>query len=138
MIELFVDTSGWASWADRSQIHHPSARDALDQVWARGGIAVTTNWVLVELTALMNRPLHIPRSEQIRFLGDLLDDPSVLVLSIDPSLELSSWTLWKSRSDKDWSMVDCASFVVMHQRGLADALTADRHFEQAGFRRLLG
>ncbi len=43
----------------------------------------------------------------------------------------------KSRQDKEWSLVDCASFVVMQQRGIFEALTSDHHFEQAGFVRLL-
>ncbi len=39
--------------------------------------------------------------------------------------------------DKDWSLTDCISFVVMHERGITEALTADHHFEQAGFVALL-
>jgi len=42
------------------------------------------------------------------------------------------WTL-----QKEWSLVDCASFVAMQQRGIFEALTTDHHFEQAGFVRLL-
>jgi predicted nucleic acid-binding protein len=34
-------------------------------------------------------------------------------------------------------LIDCVSFVVMEERGMMDALTADEHFEQAGFRALL-
>jgi len=45
--------------------------------------------------------------------------------------------LFDSRADKEWSLTDCISFVVMEDRGLTDALTADHHFEQAGFRALL-
>ena len=41
------------------------------------------------------------------------------------------------RLDKDWSLTDCISFVVMRRRGLTDALTSDHHFEQAGFSILL-
>jgi predicted nucleic acid-binding protein len=137
MGEMFVDTSGWASWADRTQLHHTQAVDALDSLWQGGGIALTTNWILVELTALMTSPLRIPKSEQIRFLDDLLADPAVVVLPIDASLEASAWALWKSRPDKLWSLADCASFVVMRHRRLTEALTADHHYEQAGFVRLL-
>ena len=36
-----------------------------------------------------------------------------------------------------WSFTDCLSFVVMQAHELRDALTADAHFEQAGFRALL-
>jgi len=45
--------------------------------------------------------------------------------------------LYISRPDKDWSLTDCISFVVMKERGLTGALTADHHFEQAGFVALL-
>jgi predicted nucleic acid-binding protein len=41
------------------------------------------------------------------------------------------------RPDKEWSFTDCISFVVMEDKGLTDALTADHHFEQAGFTILL-
>jgi len=45
--------------------------------------------------------------------------------------------LYSQRLDKDWSLTDCTSLVVMRQLGLSEALTADRHFEQAGFHVLL-
>src|SRR5262245_60255789 len=45
--------------------------------------------------------------------------------------------LYRSRADKDWGLTDCASFVVMSERGLAEALTTDEHFRQAGYRVLL-
>jgi len=59
------------------------------------------------------------------------------VVHIDPDLDAEAWALFRRYTDKQWSLVDCASFVVMRQRGITDALTTDRHFEQAGFRRLL-
>jgi predicted nucleic acid-binding protein len=52
-------------------------------------------------------------------------------------LDESAWKLWEDRPDKDWSFVDCVSFIIMDRRGLAQALATDRHFEQAGFDRLL-
>jgi predicted nucleic acid-binding protein len=45
--------------------------------------------------------------------------------------------LYVNRPDKQWSLTDCISFVVMEREGIADALTGDKHFEQAGFNVLL-
>jgi uncharacterized protein len=45
--------------------------------------------------------------------------------------------LYSSRPDKEWGLPDCISFVVMRTRGVKDALTADEHFQQAGFRAVL-
>ena len=45
--------------------------------------------------------------------------------------------LFTDRSDKDWSLTDCLSFIVMERKGIREALTADNHFEQAGFHVIL-
>ena len=47
------------------------------------------------------------------------------------------FALYRQRVDKDWSLTDCISFVVMADESLTDALTADHHFAQAGFTVLL-
>jgi len=102
-----------------------------------GRKAITTNYVIAELVALMTSPLRLPREQSIAFVGDLKTSPYVEVIHINPTLDDQAWQLLKSRQDKDWSLVDCASFVVMQQRGITEALTTDHHFEQAGFVRLL-
>lgn len=45
--------------------------------------------------------------------------------------------MYSRHTDKTWGLVDCISFVAMQERGITEALTADRHFVQAGFRALL-
>jgi hypothetical protein len=45
--------------------------------------------------------------------------------------------IYHQRADKQWTLTDCTSFVVMRERGLSEALTAEHHFEQAGFTALL-
>jgi predicted nucleic acid-binding protein len=44
---------------------------------------------------------------------------------------------FSERSDKEWSLTDCISFLVMQRLDLREALTADEHFHQAGFEALL-
>jgi predicted nucleic acid-binding protein len=59
------------------------------------------------------------------------------IIHLDVSLLDRGWRLYCDRMDKSWSWVDCTSFIVMQERGLRDAMTADHHFEQAGFRAVL-
>jgi hypothetical protein len=58
-------------------------------------------------------------------------------LPLDSQLLERAMQLMNERQDKDWSLTDCTSFIVMKDRGIHEALTADRHFEQAGFAALL-
>jgi predicted nucleic acid-binding protein len=137
MHERFTDTSGWAAWAERQEQFHPLALTAVEEVWRQGGCLVTTNWVLAELTALLTRPLRVSKAQQIQLLDDIRGDPGVRLIAVEGVLEAAAWHLWRTRPDKDWTATDCASFVVMQRQGLTEAITADHHFEQAGFIRLL-
>jgi uncharacterized protein len=137
MADFFADSSGWATWTDASQRFHSLAVVAVDLCLLNGDRVITTNWVLVELAALLTSPLRISKSRQIALMHDLRLSPWVEIVTVHAVLEAEAWQLWQSRPDKGWSPVDCASFVLMQRRRLTDALTTDRHFEQAGFRRLL-
>lgn len=64
-------------------------------------------------------------------------DPAVRIVPAGRSLMSRGWELYSQRLDKEWSLTDCISFVIMEDRGIKDALTGDHHFEQAGFRALL-
>lgn len=60
-----------------------------------------------------------------------------MVLPLSEELYAKALELYRSRPDKEWGLIDCASFVVMSERGLSKALAADEHFQQCGFRALL-
>ena len=70
-------------------------------------------------------------------ITNLEQDPNVECVPQTDELYHQAFDLFRSRPDKEWGMIDCMSFVVMQQRGLNEALTADEHFQQAGFRALL-
>ncbi len=137
MNDVFADTSGWANFGSRKEPFHVPAAAIVQQVRSSGRRFITTNYALAELVALLTRPLRIPRLQQIQFMADLRSALWVEIVHVDPALDLAAWNLWQSRPDKEWSLVDCASFVVMQNRGLTEALTTDHHYEQAGFVRLL-
>ena len=96
---------------------------------------VTTDWVLVELADALCDPVN--RVGCIGLVNDLRRSSRVKVEPATRELLNAGWSLYQQRLDKDWSLTDCTSFVVMEQRGIAEALTGDHHFEQAGFRALL-
>ena len=131
---MFVDSSGWATYVDNRQLFHAQAVQDMHDAWQQGRKVVTTSYVLTELTALLNRPLRMPRHQQIQFLDSIHNNPFVDVEFVDVARDQAAWRLWKARADKEWTLVDC---VVMQQCGLTEALTTDHHFEQAGFLRLL-
>jgi len=137
MRSWFADTSGWAAWLGRRERFHDLAQSLVAEAWRDDRHLVTTNYVLTEIAALLSSPLRVPRPQQIQFVTDLRNAPWVDIIHVDPALDSAAWALWTSRPDKEWSLVDCASFVVMQRDGLTGALTTDRHFEQAGFVRLL-
>jgi predicted nucleic acid-binding protein len=137
MADLFADTSGWGNLVDASQPYHDLTADLYVALRRQGRKLVTTNYILAELIALLTSPLRIPRARSIEFIDRLRKSPYVEVVHIDSSTDAEAWQLLKSYSDKDWSLVDCASFVMMRRLGIVEALTTDHHFEQAGLVRLL-
>ncbi|MBL8723274.1 MAG: type II toxin-antitoxin system VapC family toxin [Planctomycetes bacterium] len=96
---------------------------------------VTSEMVLDELLAALSmvpqRPLAVRCVEAIRA------DPNVEIVP-QTSLQFeAAFAENRSRRDKEWSLTDCASFVLMRTRGLSEALAHDHHFVQAGFVALL-
>ncbi len=118
MTPLFVDTSGWASFFDRDQPYNDLAHMLLRETQMMGRV-VSTSYVLSELAALLISPLRFHHSLRQEISGTIRTAEWVDIVHISPDL------------------VDCSSFVLMKERGIRTALTTDRHFEQAGFVRLL-
>jgi predicted nucleic acid-binding protein len=137
MSRLFVDTSGWGNLVDRSQAFHSLAATFYRLARQQNHEIVTTNYVLTELVALLTSPLKLPRSQIITFVQSLKKSTYIDIVHIDVETDTHAWQLLMSREDKNWSLVDCSSFIVMQQRNMTEALTNDHHFEQAGFVRLL-
>jgi predicted nucleic acid-binding protein len=59
------------------------------------------------------------------------------VIYVGEALWDPGWALFVERPDKHWGLTDCISFVVMQDQSITRAFASDRHFEQAGFERLM-
>jgi predicted nucleic acid-binding protein len=132
---LFLDASYAIALISPKDSFYTHAQELADELESLGGHLVTTRAVLLEIgNALSARRL---RYIAVRLLETLEADSAVEIISLSDDLYAQAFELYKSRPDKDWGLIDCVSFVVMEQRGITEALTADHHFEQAGFIRLL-
>jgi predicted nucleic acid-binding protein len=96
---------------------------------------VTTEYILVEVADALSGMRH--RSSFTEFVRRLQNSPKVDLIPAGAALFEAGLNLYNARPDKQWSLTDCNSFEVMPQRHLTEALTADHHFKQAGFRVLL-
>jgi pimeloyl-ACP methyl ester carboxylesterase len=66
--------------------------------------------------ALLLSPLRIPRPRLTAFIEGLKASPHVEIVHVDPTLDAQAWQLFTERPDQEWSLVDCASFVVRQIR----------------------
>jgi predicted nucleic acid-binding protein len=137
MPDIFADTAGWGHLVDTSQPYHALAATIYRTARENGQKLVTTNYIVAELIALLTSPLRIPRPRLIDFITGIKTSPHVHIIHVDTTLDTQAWQLLTQRRDKAWSLVDCASFVIMQREGLNEALTTDHHFAQAGFVLLL-
>ncbi len=135
--DLFVDTSGWAYYLDRQDPLYPKVVAFVQSAVMQRRRLVTTNYIITELVALLSSRFHLPRQEVLRVMNVLKSDTTVEIVHINESLDNAAWKLLEVRVDKEWSLVDASSFVLMEQFGITEALTTDHHFTQAGFIRLL-
>lgn len=129
--QAFADTSWLVALVHNKDEHHERA-----QLWSDHVSQITTTtFVVAETAGGLARTDWRPHV--VRLIDHLSVRDDVRVIEITTDLFRQGWDLYRQRMDKSWSLVDCTSFIVMNQFGLRDALTADHHFEQAGYRALL-
>lgn len=98
---------------------------------------ITTDAVLLGfLNSLSKYGLHI-RNIAIQMVKEILNNANVKVVPQGRDLFLKGLKFYEDRQDKEFSLTDCISMVVMKSEGLSQALTNDHHFEQAGFEILI-
>jgi predicted nucleic acid-binding protein len=130
---MLLDTSGLLCLHHQAEPYHDDAQVFFDAAWEK----VTHSYVLSEFVALATAR-GLPRAAVLTFVADLQDSTEVEVVWVDESLHRDALALLQQRLDKDWSLCDAVSFILMEERSLTEALTTDHHFKQAGFRPLLG
>ena len=133
--EVFLDTSyAIALSSPKDNLHEKAVRLANQIKFAGTGI-VTTHAVMLEIGNSLSKQRY--RRAAVGLLYALEVDSKVTIVNFSEELYVRAFKLYRERMDKEWGLVDCVSFIVMSERRITDALTTDKHFEQAGFRALL-
>jgi predicted nucleic acid-binding protein len=129
--ELFADASFVIALVNAHDQLHAAALTAASRVRNDGLLLVTTQAVLLEIGNALAKQRY--RNDAVRLLTSLQSDPTVEIVPLSNALFERAFTLFREREDKEWGLIDCLSFVVMTDHGIREALSADEHFEQAGF-----
>jgi predicted nucleic acid-binding protein len=111
---------------------HQRAREQTEKL---SGPFITTEWVLLELANYLRKTEQ--RQLFTALYDDLRHDGRVTIVPVSSEVFEEGVDRYKDRPDKDWSLTNCISFLLMEQNAIDDALAADHHFEQAGFKILL-
>lgn len=129
----FLDTVFIQALLNKRDCYHHSALQLLPKVKAASEVWLTEA-ILIEVgnaLSAFNRPAATT------FIQQCYNTSNIKVVSVNTALLQRALELYRSREDKNWGLTDCISFVVMQEQNLTDALTADRHFVQAGYRALM-
>jgi len=124
----FMDAFALIAWLDTREANH--ARVAA-HLGTYAGRFVTTEWILMELADAFS-PSRL-RGYAVEFLKGIRTNKNFAIVPFDAEVYDAGFDLYSQRPDKNWSLTDCISFVVMDQFKLIDAMTEDHHFRQAGF-----
>jgi predicted nucleic acid-binding protein len=135
MVEVFLDTSFAIALSSVTDQNHLRAVELAQQLEAEETLLVTTQAILLEIGNALSKQRY--RAAAIQLLESLEADSKVEVVPLTERLYGLGFKLFREREDKEWGLVDCISFIVMQERGITEALTADNHFQQSGFRALL-
>ncbi len=131
-MNLLADSSAWLALYDRGDKFHARASRAFNELAEQKVTFVVTDYLLAETATLILA--RVGHARAVLCVDWLLSSPRVRLLRLDPEVWNEAWQLFKKYDDKEFSFVDCASFIVMRREHLVDAFTFDRHFEQMGFR----
>ena len=135
MSKVFLDTSYAVALSARTDENHKRAAELAEELEVAGTPLITTRAILLEIGNALAKLRY--RVAAVRLLSALENDPNVEIVPASDELYRRAIEVYRDRADKEWGLIDCMSFIVMNDRELTDALTADNHFRQAGFRVLL-
>lgn len=133
--EVFLDAAYAIALSAPKDLYHQRAVILAEELEAAKTKLITTHAVMLEIGNALSKQKY--RQMGVKLLQSIEEDPNVTVIPMPKNLYYDAFRLYRERSDKEWGLTDCVSFMIMHSRKITEALTTDEHFKQAGFRTLL-
>mgnify|MGYP001794363218 CR=1 FL=1 len=128
---VFADTGYWVALLSSNDDLHQKAK-YLSRTLQPMHI-LTSEVVLTEVLNDFSKRGELFRDMAAQLITDLRSFKNVTIVSQTSEQFEQAFDLYNSRRDKQWSQTDCASFNIMQELGLSEALAYDKHFVQAGF-----
>ena len=134
MNTVFLDTGYVLALELANDRNHRAASKHWRSLRKRLPRLVTTSYVFDEIVTYFNsREYH---AKAVEVGNRLLTSPSIQFIQVDGELFREGWQYFQQHQDKDYSLTDCLSFVVMKKLKIETALAFDQHFVQAGFKKV--
>ena len=127
-IRVFVDASFWVALIYNEDQYHQTSEEIWDSLFRHDTIIMTTNWTLYEALTFLNSRRR-GRHDLALELHILAQDSAAVIDASE--YEQQALEIFRSHTDKRWSIVDCANFVCIRERHSTMALSFDRDFAQA-------
>ena len=126
----FVDTSALYALLVGTEAAHETVHRTFGQLAASSGKLVTTSYVLVETTALLQHRIGLAAVRDL----DQHVVPLLTIRWVDANLHRKGMKRLTRADRRRLSLVDCVSFETMEREAIGTALAVDEHFRDAGFR----
>ncbi len=131
MTPVFVDSVAWiALFNARDDLHAPALAKRKELYLSKTPL-LATEFVLLEVSYAQSAPRC--RTKTVPFLLGLQKQSTLTIMPVSSRSVVGGIALFEDRPDKEWSLTDCISFVVMKEHRITDAFTLDHHFVQAGY-----
>ena len=128
MSVVFADAFYFVARLNRRDQHHERVLQFSRDFRAR---ILTSDWVLMEVADALAESES--RSRVRDFILHLRQSAACEIVPASREWLDRALELYHQHADKEWTLTDCVSFVIMRERKVTEALTGDKHFEQAGF-----
>lgn len=135
MPTVLVDTAAWIALVNTRDALHSRALQTMAELRSRKVALLTTEFVLLEVANSLCTAAW--RVKAVKLIDGFRSLPDLRIIPADTILLAEGWDLYRGRPDKEWSLTDCVSIVVMQKERVEQAFTSDHHFQQAGFVKLL-